>query len=193
MVEMYDLLGNKWKHCAFNYGQINLMNELRKLWEEHVFWSRLFVVSALGELPDIETTTKRLLRNPADFAKVLEIYYGRPKAGTFRGLFDEHIKIAASIVNNAKQGNNKAVEQYSRLWENNADQIAAFLAGINPNWPESEWKKSLHDHLRMITDMVIARLSGEYMKDSMIFDMIEEQALEMADAMAAGIISQFNI
>ena len=46
---------------------------------------------------------------------------------------------------------------------------------------------------RMTTDEVMARLQGEYVKDSIIFDMIEEQALAMADVMAAGIIKQFDI
>lgn len=190
---MYDLSGNRWKHRAANYGQMNLMNELRKLWEQHVIWTRLFIVSALGELPDLEATTKRLLRNPMDFANVLEIYYGRQKADTFRGLLEEHVKIAASIVNSAKEGNAKAVDQYSKLWYRNADQIAGFLAGINPFWTDEEWKTLLYEHLRMTTDEAVARLSGEFTKDVILFDIIEEQALDMADAMAAGMIRQFQI
>ena len=190
---MYDMSGNKWKHNATNYGQLNLMNELRKLWEQHVVWTRMFLISSLEELPDLEATTNRLLRNPFDFAKVLEIFYGKQKAETFRGLLEEHLTIAASIVSNAKQGNTKAVEQYSKLWYRNADQIAALLAGINPRWAEDDWRNLMYDHLRMLTDELMARLSGEYNKDIILFDMIEEQALAMADVMAAGIIKQFDI
>ena len=190
---MFDMAGNGWKYHTANYGQINLMNELRKLWEEHVAWTRLFIVSALAGLPDLDAATKRLLRNPSDFANVLEIFYGRQKADTFRSLLEDHLKIAASIVENAKQQNMKAVEQYTKLWYSNADQLAAFLAGINPCWSEDEWKNLLHDHLRMTTDEVMARISGEFIKDAIIFDMIEEEALAMADVMAAGMIRQFNI
>jgi hypothetical protein len=190
---MFDMTGNNWKYHTANYGQMNLMNELRKLWEEHVVWTRLFIISALAGLPDLDAATKRLLRNPSDFANVLEIFYGRQKADTFRSLLEEHLKIAASIVDNAKQQNAKAVDQYTKLWYSNADRIAAFLASINPCWTEDEWKNLLYDHLRMTTDEVLARLSGEYIKDSIIFDMIEEEALAMADFMAAGIIKQFDI
>jgi hypothetical protein len=190
---MFELIGSNWKYHASNYGQINLLNEMRKLWEEHIVWTRLFIISALAELPDLDVTTKRLLRNPSEFAGVLEIFYGRQKADTFRNLLEEHLKIGASIVENARQHNAKAVDQYSKLWYNNADRIAAFLAGINPNWSEGEWENLLHDHLRMTTDQVTARLSGEYLKDSIIFDMIEEQALTMADVMTAGMIKQFDI
>lgn len=196
MCDMYDRYENAEndRGCrALNYGQMNLMNGLRKLWEEHVVWTRLFIISALAGLPDLDTATKRLLRNPSDFAKVLGIYYGRQKADAFRELLEEHLKIGASIVENAKQHNEKAVEQYSKLWYGNADRIAAFLAGINPYWPEDEWKNLLHDHLRMTTDEVMARLAGEYVKDAIIFDMIQEQALAMADVMAAGMVRQFDI
>lgn len=190
---MMDMRGNTWLYHATNYGQMNLMNELRKLWGEHVVWTRLFIISALASLPDLDITTKRLLRNPSDFAKVFEIFYGKQKAETFRALLEEHLKIAAAIVENAKAGNDKAVDQYSKLWYANADQIAIFLASINPCWSEEEWKNLLHDHLRMTTDEGMARLQGEYVKDSIIFDMIEEQALAMADVMTAGIIRQFDI
>ncbi|HYE67489.1 MAG TPA: hypothetical protein VEA58_02695 [Anaerovoracaceae bacterium] len=189
---MYDMTGN-WKYHAANYGQMNLMTELRKLWIEHILWTRLFIVSALAELPDLDATKKRLLRNPSDFANILEIFYGRQKAEVFRNLLEEHLKIAASIVDNANWGNTKAVEQYSRLWYSNADRIAALLAGINPCWAEDEWKNLLHDHLRMTADEVMARLAGEFMKDGIIFDMIEEQVLAMSDVMTAGMIKQFDI
>lgn len=193
MCIMFGILGNNWKYHTANYGQMNLMNVLRKLWTEHIVWTRLFIISALEELPDLEITTKRLLRNPSDFANVLEVFYGRQKADTFRSLLEEHLKIAASIVDNAKKGNTKAVEQYSKLWYSNADRIAAFLASINPCWSEEEWKNLLYDHLRMTADTVTARLTGEYAKDAAIFDMISEQALDMADVMTAGIIKQFDI
>lgn len=190
---MLETLGNKWMYQTTNYGQMNLMNEFRKLWEEHVIWTRLFIISMLAGLPDLDAATKRLLRNPSDFAKTLEIFYGKQKAEQFKNLLEEHLKIAASIVENAKGGNDKAVEQYMRLWYANADRIAAFLSSINPYWSEEEWKRLLHDHLRMTADEVTARLKGEYTKDSVIFDMIQEQALEMGDNMTAGMIRQFNI
>jgi hypothetical protein len=193
MWNMYDTSGNCMTGCVTNYGQMNLMNGLRKLWEEHVVWTRLFIISALAELPDLEATTKRLLRNPSDFADVLRVYYGRQKADQFHSLLEEHLKIGASVVESAKRQDAKAMEQYSKLWYSNADRIAAFLAAINPYWRESDWRDLLHDHLRMTTDEASARLAGNYEKDGIIFDMIEEQALAMADVMWAGIQRQFNI
>lgn len=190
---MFDMTGGNRCFAYSNYGQMNLINGMRKLWMEHVFWTRLFILSAAADGGDLPQVTKRLLRNPSDFADVLEIYYGKEKADTFRNLLEDHLKIAASIVTNAKAGNSKAVEQYTKKWYDNADEIASFLAYINPYWDREEWKNMLYDHLKLTMDEAVARLGGEYTKDILLFDMIEEQAIAMADLMSFGMIKQFRV
>lgn len=191
---MFDRVEEYNQRCnCTNYGQLNLMNELRKLWEQHVMWTRSFIISAVDDLGDLDLVTKRLLRNPTDFEKVLAIYYGKEKADQFRILFEDHLKIAGEIVMFAKNGDTKAVEQYSKLWYANADAIAAFLASINPFWDEGEWKNLLYDHLRMTTEEVVTRLKKEYAQNIMLYDMIQEEAMVMADVMSSGIIRQFKI
>lgn len=39
---------------------------MRKLWEDHVTWTRLAIVSFAGDLPDLPATQRRLLRNQTD-------------------------------------------------------------------------------------------------------------------------------
>src|SRR5436189_5831569 len=34
---------------------------MRKLWEDHITWTRLFIVSAAADLPDKDATTQRFL------------------------------------------------------------------------------------------------------------------------------------
>ena len=43
-----------------------LHDGMRKLWEDHVTWTRLFIVSAAAGLPDKDATTARLLQNQTD-------------------------------------------------------------------------------------------------------------------------------
>lgn len=52
---------------------------LRKLWEDHIVWTRQFIVSAAtesGDLADIGPTTDRLLANQADIGNALKPFYG---------------------------------------------------------------------------------------------------------------------
>lgn len=43
--------------------QTDFRNAMRKLWEDHITWTRLFIVSAAADLPDKGPTTDRLLQN----------------------------------------------------------------------------------------------------------------------------------
>ncbi len=171
--------------------QISVFNIFRKLWEQHVFWTRSFIISTASELADLDLVTERLLRNPTDFAVALRNFYGLDKARAFEGLLKEHLLIAASLVNNTKNGNTEAAYEDRRKWHKNADEISAFLGEINPYWSARQFRSLLYDHLKMTEDEAVYRLNGKYASDIALFDSIEAQALEMADFMAYGILNQF--
>ena len=177
-----------------NYNRrMNLNNTFRKLWEEHVMWTRSFIISTASNLDDLQYVTKRLLRNPVDFANELRKFYGNEKADKFQNLFTRHLLIAANLVNAAKAGNTQAADEARKEWYENADDIAAFLAGINPYWSVQEWKSLLYDHLKMTENEAAERLKGDYADDIALYDQIEDEALRMADYMASGIMKQFRI
>lgn len=171
--------------------QIDIINTFRKLWEQHIMWTRSFIISTAADLADLEIVTARLLRNPTDFAIVLRNYYGIEKSKRFETLFREHLLIAASLVNNAKAGNTEAVLADRKKWYNNADEIALFLSEINPFWSMRKFRSLFYDHLKMTEDEAIYRLNNRYSSDVMIYDSIETEALLMADFMSYGIINQF--
>jgi len=49
---------------------------MRKLWEDHIKWTRLFIVSAVAGLPDKGATTERLLKNQVDIGNAIKPFYG---------------------------------------------------------------------------------------------------------------------
>lgn len=173
--------------------QVKLMNTFRKLWEQHNIWTRSFIISTAADLPDLDLVTKRLLRNPEDFAKELAPFYGNNKASEFERLLKDHLLIGADLVNAAKEGNMDAASDARIKWYKNADEIAAFLASINLYWSKTEWQRLLYDHLKMVEDEATWRLKGQYDKDIAIYDDIEAEGLIMADLMSRGIIQQFHI
>lgn len=170
---------------------VDLNRKLRSLWEQHIFWTRLTVNSIVDGLGDVQQTTARLLRNPSDFAAVLAPVYGPAIANQFERLFREHLTIAAELVTALKSGNTAAAENAQKRWYANADAIAAFLAQINPYWSKEEWQRMLHEHLRLLSEEVAARIAKNYEQNVAISDSIEPQALGMADLMTTGIIQQF--
>lgn len=171
--------------------QQTLNNQMRLLWEQHVYWTRLFILSSVFELPDAEFVTNRLLRNPKDFESALKLFYGGNIAAKFAELFTSHLTIAAELVKAAKAGDNAAAARAERRWYDNADEIAAFLSGINPYWSVQEWQKMLYDHLAMTKNEAVDILTQKYENSINTFDYIEQQALIMADLMTQGLIKQF--
>lgn len=168
-----------------------LSNHLRMLWEQHVFWTRLVIMSIVFELPDAELVTNRLLRNPRDFEMALRTFYGADIAVKFSELLTNHLVIAAQLVKAAKAKDNAAAADAEKRWYANADEIAAFLGGINPYWSQMEWRRLLYDHLAMTKAEAVDLLQQDYKSSIDMLDSIEKEALVMADQMTQGIVRQF--
>ncbi|MCD9021958.1 hypothetical protein [Cohnella silvisoli] len=63
------------------------LNQLfRLLWEQHVAWTRMLIISIAASLPDESLVTERLLRNPPDMAEVFKRFYGNEIAARFSSL-----------------------------------------------------------------------------------------------------------
>jgi LysM repeat protein len=171
--------------------EIDLKNDMRMLWEEHISWTRMAIISIAHNLPDLDLVTQRLLRNAPDMASAFKPFYGDEKASKFGDLIKDHLIIAAQLVKAAKEGDSQAAADAEKKWYENADKIATFLNSINPNWSKEALMAMLHEHLALTKSEAVARLAKDYATDITLFDKIEKQALAMADALSDGIIKQF--
>ena len=159
------------------------------LWEEHITWTRMYIVSAVADSPDTGKAAERLLRNQEDIGNAVKPFYGNEAGDKLTALLKEHILTAAEIIKEAKAGNSTAAAE--KKWFSNADEIAAFLSKANPNWPEKALKDMLYSHLTLTKEEAVARLTKDYNADIAAFDKVHKQALEMADALSVGIVKQF--
>lgn len=168
---------------------------MRKLWEDHVVWTRQFIVSAAtesGDLADIGPTTARLLANQAHIGNALRPFYGDAAGDQVTALLRDHILTAAEIIRAAKADDQAGVETASATWYANADDIAAALNGLNPkHWQLDEMKAHMKDHLDLTLREAVARLQRRYADDIAAYDAIHVQILGMADMLSDGIIAQF--
>jgi hypothetical protein len=171
--------------------EVDLTNALSMLWEQHVAWTRMTIISIIAGLPDVDLVTQRLLRNPIDFEKALKLFYGDKIASKFRDLFKDHLVIAAELVKAAKAGNKEAAANAEKRWYANAGEIATFLGRINPYWSQDDWQSMLYEHLALTKSEAVDILTGNYEEGIKVYDEIEKQALKMADVMIKGIVKQF--
>lgn len=172
--------------------ELRLRNDMRKLWEDHVTWTRLAVISLVDGSPDTEATVARLLRNQSDIGSAIKPFYGNPAGAALTQKLREHILIAADLIAAAKAGDQAKVAAEQERWRRNAREIATFLSRANPrNWKRAALTAMLYEHLRLTTAEVVARLKGDWNADVASYDRIHLHALGMADALSTGIVKQF--
>jgi hypothetical protein len=168
-----------------------LRQDMRKLWTEHVVWTRDFIIAAVSDAPDVPAATNRLMKNQDDIGRAVAKYYGANAGQQLTTLLKEHISIAADLVKAAKAGDKAAQGAADKKWQDNAVQIADFLSKANPNWPRATLVDMMKMHLSTTTNEVVARLSKNWDEDVRAYDAVYEHILKMSDALADGIVKQF--
>lgn len=168
-----------------------LRQNMRKLWTDHVIWTRDYIVAAVGNQPDATAAATRLMKNQEDIGAAVAGFYGKAAGGALTTLLKEHITIAVDIIKFAKAGDKASQQKADAQWHRNAEAIADFLSKANPNWPRATLVSMMNVHLSTTTDEVVARLTKNWDADVRAFDRVYDHILMMADALSDGIIKQF--
>ena len=179
-------------HGAVPARQVALRQDMRALWQDHIVWTRQVIVDFAAGLPSLSTSEVRLLRNQADLGNAIAPFYGKAAGARLTSLLRGHILIAVDVLTAAKAGDAPGLAQAQARWTRNADQVADFLSSANPAaWPRAEMRRMMRHHLKLTTDEAVARLTGEWSADVRAYGKVQNQILDMADMLSAGIISQF--
>jgi hypothetical protein len=167
-------------------------DHMRKLWEDHITWTRLFIVSFTANLPDLNATTNRLLQNQVDIGNAVRPFYGDNAADELTKLLTKHITTAADLLTAAKASDTSAFNSAKDAWYRNARHIARFLHEANPqSWPLQDLRSMMREHLDLTLQEASDHLTGHYVKDVADYDAVHHEILQMADMLSSGIIAQF--
>lgn len=168
-----------------------LRTNMRKLWSDHVWWTRNYLISAIADTQDVKAVTDRLLKNQEDIGAAIVPYYGKEAGDKLASLLKDHILMAVDVVKAAKANQTDKLKEADTRWHKNADEIAAFLSKANAHLPEDTLKNMLYEHLKVTTEEAVARLKKEWVIDIEKFDKVYDDILKMADAITKGIAEQF--
>jgi hypothetical protein len=177
-------------HCI-TQAEVDYRNDNRSLWEEHVAWTRMAIISLTFNLPDINEVLTRLLQNATDMGNMIRRLYGDRVATTYGNLIKEHLLIAANLVKAALAGNTQAAQDAEKKWYQNADDIARFLSGVNPFLTEQAVREMFYKHLDLTKQEAVFMINKDYQKDIQVYDEIEKLAREMADAISDAMIKHY--
>jgi hypothetical protein len=167
-----------------------LRTAMRKLWEDHITYTRNYIISELADLPDTSAVVDRLMTNQEQIGSAIKPYYGDAAGDQLTKLLKEHIAIAAEVVKAAEAGDKTKLAAEQAKWNANGRDIAAFLSGANPAWPRADLEAMLQKHLDLTTKEVTSRLGGDWAADVGAYDAGHEHMLMFADTLTNGIAKQ---
>lgn len=177
---------------AYSNPEVDLRQAMRKLWEDHITYTRNYIISAIADLEDVEAVAQRLLENQDDIGDAITPYYGGEAGKKLAVLLRDHILIATEVVKAVKAGNSDELIKASKKWYLNADDIADFLSSANPNWSKGDLTSMLYTHLDLTTGEALSRLKKNWAADIDYYDKGHIHMLMFADELSKGIVKQFS-
>ena len=177
--------------AAKKTSRLGYHDEWRKLWEDHITWTRVVIIGILDELPGTGDYIARLLQNYEDMEEALAPYYG-DDAEVLGDLIKDHLTIAAELLTAAKNNDTPAFNDAKARWYANAHDIAVQMNEMNPKfWPLAETEQMWVEHLDATLEEATTHLSGDFAGEVAAYDKVHDLALEMADFFSRGVMRQF--
>ena len=170
--------------------RMTLQEDMRMAWLNHVFWTRMYLMSADTDAKDRQAVEERLLETADEITDVFANYLPINATRQLRNLLVEHIEIAGQMIAALKVGNTADYDNLTRSWYANANQLATLLASQNPYFDNRETRNMLLNHLDLLRQQIEQQIRGDYQESIDTFRDIEDQAITMADFFARGLMAR---
>ena len=164
----------------------------RDLWLGHIFWVRE-VSRSLAEKNQAgaDLAEKQVVANAKQIAGSIEPFYGKAATDQLFKLLAGHYTAikghATATVAGDAAGAKKALGDLT----SNANEIAKFLAGANPNLPEATLKSLLAAHGGHHVAQNQQLAAHDMAAEAKTWDAMKTHIYTIADALAGGIAKQF--
>src|SRR5581483_9022371 len=131
--------------------QVAVKDSMRVLWEDHVAWTRLYIVSAVAGLPDTDATLNRLLQNQTDIGNASARWYANADdiatflaganpawpVATLKDMMKTHLDQTLAEATAQLTGDyTKSVSEYDHIVTHIVDMADTLSAGIVTQFPD---------------------------------------------------------
>lgn len=168
----------------------NLMDEMRLAWLNHIFWGRMYLVSAVADAKDQQALEEQSAGTADEIADVFTKFLPIHVARQLRSLLMEHEELTGEIIRALHSGNTENLDALVKDWYANANQIADLLGNQNPYFAGRETRKLLLNHLDLLREEIEHQINGEYTQSIDTFRDLENETLELAEHLARGLLAR---
>src|SRR6476660_4565545 len=91
LFDSFGQMKTKMKMHSTSAAASELRTNMRKLWEDHITWTRNVICCLVDNLPGSDQAVKRLLKNQDDIGNAIKPYYGNDAGTKLTALLHDHI------------------------------------------------------------------------------------------------------
>jgi hypothetical protein len=165
---------------------------LRDLWIGHVFWVRNVVDARFaGNASRSAAAEKEIVANARAIAGAIEPYYGKAASDQLFTLLAGHWGAVSAYLDGTRAGDKAATDAAMQKLLANADAIAKFLSGANPNLPYETLHGLLAAHGSHHVQQIQEFKSGQWEQEAKTWAAMKDHMYVIADALADAIAKQF--
>lgn len=164
----------------------------RDLWVGHIFWVREVARSLVEKnQAAADFAEKQVVANARQLAGAIEPFYGKAASDQLFKLLAGHytaIKAhATATIAGDAAGQKKAIADLT----SNANEIAKFLSGANPNLPEATLKSLLAAHGAHHVQQNLQLAAHDMAGEARTWEAMKSHIYTLSDALIGGIAKQF--
>lgn len=165
---------------------------LRALWHGHVVHTRDYALAVHAhDAAKAKAAADAVVANAKQIADAVGGFYGKAAGARMLDLLAGHWA-GVKALTDARAANDKAAENKAMATlQSNASEIAKFLAGANPNLPESALQGLLATHVAHHATQIQQIMAGDMKGEAATWQAMQAHMDTISDALAAGIAKQF--
>jgi len=137
---------NNYSNSCISTNQVDLLENMNLVWQQHIMWTRMLLISIAENLGDLKATQTRLLQNPKDIANIFRKYYGNNIANMIEALITQHLEIGEKLIVALKNNNQQLATDLNNQWYRNADEIAKEAERVKNAYESAEATRAINGH-----------------------------------------------
>ncbi len=180
------------KSAAFSLRVTQAGAAQRDLWIGHVFWVRNVAAETLaGNKAAAAAAENEVVANARRISISIEPFYGKAASDQLFDLLASHYGAIKKYLEGTVADSQSDQDAAMKSLTDNADEIAVFLSGANPNLPRNTVRGLFLAHGGHHVQQIQQLYERQYQQEAQTWEAMKGHMYVIADALAGALAKQF--